>query len=84
MNKHKLKAFSNMTRLQIIDILSRTGELNVGELEKRTRLSQSALSQHLSIMREANLVSARRQAQQVFYSVQDKAVLAITNLLLNW
>ncbi|HEY0504283.1 MAG TPA: metalloregulator ArsR/SmtB family transcription factor [Lysobacter sp.] len=45
------------------------GEQGVGTLLSRLDLSQSALSQHLAVLREAGLVSSRRDGQQVFYSL---------------
>lgn len=84
MNNHKLKAIANMNRLSIIKLLNDKTELNVGDLEKATKLSQSAISQHLAIMREANLVKTRREAQQIFYSLKDSKVLSVAQMLLNW
>jgi len=63
-----LKALANKPRLQIIDTLS-AGEKNVGELVNITGLSQSAVSQHLNRLRRSGLVSARRDAQSVYYSL---------------
>lgn len=84
MNKYKIKAVANETRLQIIKLLSTAQELNVSELEKAIKLSQSALSQHLSILRAAGLVKTRRQAQQIFYSVSDARTASTAEMLLNW
>lgn len=46
-------------------------------------MSQSAISQHLAIMRAAGLVKTRRQAQQIFYSVQDEKTAVTATMLLN-
>ena len=43
----------------------------MGQLNERVALSQSALSQHLALLRRDGLVSTRRSAQQVFYSLTD-------------
>ena len=45
------------------------GERSVGELNARLDLSQSALSQHLALLRQDGLVATRREAQTVFYSL---------------
>ncbi len=50
------------------------GERSVGELNARVALSQSALSQHLAVLREKELVKTRREAQTVYYSVADGTV----------
>jgi DNA-binding transcriptional ArsR family regulator len=63
-----LKALGNEKRLQLLCLLVE-GERSVGELNARLDLSQSALSQHLAVLREDGLVQARREAQAVFYSL---------------
>ena len=63
-----LKAMSNERRLLILCYLSE-GEKSVGELEELVDLSQSALSQHLARLRRDKLVRTRRNAQNIFYSL---------------
>ncbi len=63
-----LQALSNPHRLMILCVLS-GGELSVSELNQRLSLSQSALSQHLAVLRNQGLVHRRRQQQTMFYSV---------------
>lgn len=63
-----LRSLGNEQRLMILCQLVEE-ELGVGALLARMSLSQSALSQHLAVLREANLVRARREGQQVFYSL---------------
>ena len=71
-----LKALSNDKRLLILCALHR-GERNVGELERAIELSQSALSQHLARLRQDNLVTTRRDAQTVYYSLVNEDVKRI-------
>lgn len=80
----KIKAIANLTRLKIIKILDKAEELSVSELELKLKMSQSAISQHLAIMRAAGLVKTRRQAQQIFYSVQDEKTASTAAMLLKW
>lgn len=63
-----LKAIANQHRLIILSRLAER-EYSVGELEQVIGLSQSALSQHLARLRRDKLVSTRRQAQMIFYSL---------------
>jgi ArsR family transcriptional regulator, virulence genes transcriptional regulator len=73
-----LKSLANERRLLILCHLIQ-GEKSVGELEKLVGLSQSALSQHLARLRKEALVTTRREAQTIFYSVasnEARAVLA--------
>ena len=63
-----LKALANDSRLMILCLLV-AGELSVGELNARVALSQSALSQHLAILRADGLVTTRREAQSIYYAL---------------
>jgi len=63
-----LKTMANEWRLLILCQLAE-GEKSVGELERLIGLSQSALSQHLAILRRETLVQTRRSAQSIYYSL---------------
>jgi DNA-binding transcriptional ArsR family regulator len=63
-----MKAIGNENRLMVLCALGE-GELSVGELLKRVDLSQSALSQHLAVLRREALVSTRRESQSIYYSL---------------
>ena len=65
-----LKALANEKRLVLLCLLAE-GEASVGELNARIDLSQSALSQHLALLREDGLVETRRDAQTIFYSLAE-------------
>jgi DNA-binding transcriptional ArsR family regulator len=77
-----LQALSNPHRLMILCVLSE-GELKVSELNDRLELSQSALSQHLALLRKQALVTTRRQSQTIFYSVAPGPAMDIVKLLHN-
>lgn len=70
----------NAKRFAILKILS-DGERSVGSINEHVDLSQSALSQHLAILRAADLVAVRRRAQTIHYSIKSAAVLIILQLL---
>ncbi len=75
-----LKTMANEWRLMILCHLSE-GERSVGDLEKALGLNQSALSQHLAVLRRQNIVKTRRQAQSIYYSIaSDKATKIMTTL----
>ena len=63
-----MKAVGNENRLMLLCALA-GGELSVGELLERVDLSQSALSQHLAVLRREELVSTRRESQSIYYSL---------------
>ena len=75
-----MKAMSNENRLMILCNLLH-GEKTVGELEHGIGLSQSALSQHLAVLRENHLVSTRRDAQSIFYSLAGGEARAVIETL---
>ena len=71
-----LKVMANPNRLIILCQLAE-GEKSVGELESVVGLSQSALSQHLGVLRQQGVVTTRRSAQSIFYSLAGKEVQTI-------
>ncbi len=68
-----LKAVANSHRLMVLCSLHEQ-EASVGELNRRVPLSQSALSQHLATLRNAGLVATRREAQTIYYRIEDPSV----------
>ena len=68
-----LKAMANPSRLMILCQLAE-GEKSVGEMEGIIGLSQSGLSQHLAVLRRKRIVSTRREAQSIYYSLASKEV----------
>lgn len=58
------KAFANPTRLRLIDLLAR-GEKWASELQEGLGISKANLSQHLSILKAAGVVSTRREGKQL-------------------
>lgn len=66
-----LRAIGNDNRLMVLCTLAE-GEHSVSELHERIPLSQSALSQHLAVLRREGLVDTRREAQVIHYSLADE------------
>lgn len=75
-----LRALANERRLMILCRLG-DGELSVGALQPLVGLSQSALSQHLAVLREEGLVATRREAQTVWYRIADPAAMKVVATL---
>jgi ArsR family transcriptional regulator, virulence genes transcriptional regulator len=75
-----LKALANDQRLLILCALL-DGSLSVGEINARVPLSQSALSQHLSVMREAGLVTTTRSSQTIHYALAHGPALRVMEVL---
>ena len=76
-----LKLLANEKRLLILCYLAVRGEMTVGELVGVVKLSQSALSQHLSKLRAHGLVEFRRAAQTLHYRVADPRALRMLQSL---
>lgn len=76
-----LGALANPRRLQVMVLLAEHTELSVREMADRIDISQSALSQHLSKLRHAKLVSTRRDAQSIYYSIKQDCVPKLLNCL---
>jgi DNA-binding transcriptional ArsR family regulator len=82
-NKNDIyKVFSNQNRVQLLICLST--EKSVTELLSRCDLSQSALSQHLKILKDAGIVTCARDGKKQIYSIKNKKVLQIAKLLLEY
>ncbi|WP_156467214.1 MULTISPECIES: helix-turn-helix transcriptional regulator [unclassified Phenylobacterium] len=75
-----LRALANERRLMILCQLT-DGERSVGQLLPQVGLSQSALSQHLAVLREEGIVATRREAQTVWYRIADPAALRVVATL---
>ena len=75
-----LKALANEQRLMILCNLLE-GPLSVGELNDRVSLSQSALSQHLGVLRAASIVTTTREAQSIRYALSSGVVTRIIEVL---
>lgn len=75
-----LKSMSHPSRLLVLCHLLK-GEISVSELNRIVPLSQSALSQHLSGMRQAELVETRRESQMIYYRLKNPAVAAVIETL---
>jgi ArsR family transcriptional regulator, virulence genes transcriptional regulator len=75
-----LKALANEQRLMILCNLLE-GPLSVGGIHKKLDLSQSALSQHLAVLRESNIVVTEREAQTIRYSLPEGVVTRIIGVL---
>jgi ArsR family transcriptional regulator, virulence genes transcriptional regulator len=75
-----LRALANERRLMILcQLVGR--ERSVGELQPLVGLSQSALSQHLAVLREQGLVATRRESQTIWYRICDPAAVRVVATL---
>ena len=74
------RALGNFKRLEILFFLLGK-ELCVGDLQKLLKISQSALSQHLAVLRAENIVKTRRVAQTIYYSIRNDKVVKLLRFM---
>ena len=68
-----LHVVSQSTRLRLLYVLDQVGEVCVCDIAEILNVTQSAISQHLAKFKAYGLVTARRDAQTLFYRLSDKA-----------
>ena len=72
-----LKAMGHPLRLKILCILANGNETSVQDLVDLVGTSQSNISQHLSILRDKDILASRKEANKVFYRIGDDKILAL-------
>ncbi len=75
-----LKVLANPDRLLLLCQLTQ-GEQCVSDLEAKLGLQQPSLSQQLTVLRQAKLVSTRREGKQIYYSITSHEAQAVMQLL---
>ena len=76
-----MKALANRRRLLILCKLAEVGAASVNTLAAAISLSQSALSQHLAVMRDEGLVTFDRDGQTLNYRIADQRIVALLDTL---
>lgn len=74
------QALGHPTRIAIIEVL-RDGELPAGAIIERLGIEQANASQHLSILRAKQIVTSRKEGNQVFYSVRDPLLIEVLDIM---
>ena len=75
-----MKTLADPTRRAVFERIAREGEVAATGLVRGSRVSQPAISQHLRALREAGLVTERRDGRQVHYRIAPRGLAP----LLNW
>lgn len=76
-----LRALGTGARMQILEIL-KVGPLEVGALAQQIGISQSAVSQHLKVLKELNLVSDRRRSYFIYYSLNPQEFARLEEMMM--
>ena len=72
-----MRVMGHPIRLSLIQAIA-NNELSVGEIENATGVTQPTLSQQLAVLRKADMVETRRQAKQIFYTLNPLRLETIT------
>jgi DNA-binding transcriptional ArsR family regulator len=77
------KALSDPTRREILRLLRSGGELSAGELSAHFegRMSKPSVSHHFAVLKAADLIRARRDGQQIYYSLNTTVVQDLLALI---
>jgi len=81
MSNSLFKALADPTRRQILRTLNRRPEMSAGEIAEAFDISAPSMSHHFNVLKEADLVSTRRQGQQILYSLNTTVVEDLIGLL---
>ena len=80
---HTMKALSDPSRREILELL-KAGRLSAGEISEKFSVSGAAVSKHLSVLKDADLIRDTRQGKFIFYelntSVLEEVMLWLTGL----
>ena len=81
--QNTIKALSDPIRREILELL-REGRLSAGEIANRFSVSGAAVSKHLAVLREADLIRDTREGKYIYYelntSVLEEVMLWISSL----
>lgn len=67
------KALNDDTRRAIMELL-KTGEKAAGDISKEFNISKPSISHHLDLLKQANLIRAKKKGQYIYYSLQTKSL----------
>src|SRR6202012_3452522 len=74
------QGLANPTRIAIVELL-RDGELSAGKLIEKLGIEQANVSQHLAVLRAKQIVINRKAGNQLFYSIRDRALIEVLDIL---
>ena len=74
------QGLANPTRIAMVEHL-RDGELSAGQLIERLGIEQANASQHLAVLRAKQIVVNRKVGNQVYYSIRDRALIEVLEIL---
>lgn len=76
-------ALADDTRREIVRLLAKNGELTSTEISHNFKMSSPAISQHLKILKEANFLNMKKDAQKRIYSLSDSGINEVETWLID-
>jgi ArsR family transcriptional regulator len=74
------QGLAHPTRIAIVELL-RGGEMPASKLIEKLGIEQANTSQHLAVLRAKQIVVSRKMGNQVFYSIRDRALIDVLDIL---
>jgi ArsR family transcriptional regulator len=74
-------ALANPSRIAIVELLRDEGEVPVTRIYEKLGLEQANVSQHLAVLRASQIVNGRKEGNQVFYSLRDRIIGKVLDLM---
>lgn len=74
------QGLAHPTRIAMVELL-REGELSAGRLIEKLGIEQANASQHLAVLRGKKIVASRKAGNQVYYSIRDRALIDVLDIL---
>ena len=76
-----LRAINHKLRQQIMKLIHQNGKMTVTEIYVKLRLEQSVASQHLAILRRANIVITERDGKFIHYALNHQRIAAVAKFV---
>jgi DNA-binding transcriptional ArsR family regulator len=74
------QALGHTTRIAIVELL-RAGELSAGVIQEHLGIEQANVSQHLAVLRNRQILSSRKEGNQVFYSLRNPVLIEVLDIM---
>ncbi|MCW5906424.1 MAG: helix-turn-helix transcriptional regulator [Chitinophagales bacterium] len=75
------RTIAHPTRLAVLELLDKNGQMSVNELMAITNCEQSLLSHHLANMRSTGLLKSERKGQNIFYSIKEEKITEVVRCI---
>lgn len=83
MRNEAFKAIADPTRREVLRLLRLRGEMTAGELAEHFAMTRPSMSHHFGVLKQADLVTSRRDGQQIYYALNTTVVQDLLSILLD-